>query len=251
MKTLLHKKIDGHDIVIGLGSTKIDAPTTKKLVSDAIKKTSIYKDVNTTGANILIAQKQKSTKANDKLIVRLKEKHEIQRQAFAEKLTELGIKHLQYFEPRLGEKVISDDEYSEYKTLLEDSRNDGSLLTVDKKKIHNYKGKRYHLKNQSGKYSTHTVDKVGVNYPLNAILTLTESDAKAYSTQRREGDIAKMTQSEKDDQFKIRKEELVSRASMRIIELELDGESLAKAKSTAFAEYNSEIGPLKTKYAQS
>jgi hypothetical protein len=181
MKTILTKKINGKNVVIGIGQALIDGPATKPIVEKAIKKTDEFKSFEKLmnesarycqeAQKSLIASKEakkvkdvkNEKKHYDDYKVRIMQYQDLQKDVVPvaralkakkkELIRELGI----YFEPKQGEELLDNETAGVIRGEVIEARNKKNEIIIDvdenqkldfskRKEVINKIGQKYWIK---------------------------------------------------------------------------------------------------------
>jgi hypothetical protein len=182
MQTIVTKKINNKNVIVGIGQALIDGPATKPIVEKAIKKTDEFKDFEKLmkesaryceeAQKALIASKEaKKVKdlKNEKLHyenfkARIFQYQDLQKnivpvaRALKQKKKELIKQFGICFEPKLGEELIDDQAAEEIRNDVVEARNKKNEIVVEcdendkldfskRKEVINKIGQKYWVKN--------------------------------------------------------------------------------------------------------
>ncbi len=260
MKTIIVKKIDGFDIIDGFGQAHIDPEGTKKAIAslELYPEENKNADAKLTEINNLLknrlalvesAKVHNTNKDMKKLsmvnyeieqrneqIKQLREQHISLLTLAAKKSKEIWNENAVYFEPKKGEKRITDDEFYEYYNLLTEAKKDNQVLGVDKKPVADLRGVKYV---KDGKLCQ--VDKLGENVggPLMENVTPEQFEQMRFDN---------LTAEEKTAEYDMLIEGLQSQAAIMKSKLEITGDSKALYKAQEW--YSSEVATADSKYSK-
>lgn len=167
MKTILTKKIDGYDIIIGFGSPGIEpietgrkangllekqpevkacfekAEELKKLWKARLDSIRIARQAFKKGDKKKHAEAMYNIEMRDEQIKVISEEMKELAKKREAKRVELWNENLVYFEPKPGEKIITEDEYLEIGKKLIDATANNCVLSIDGKEIIDCRGVKY------------------------------------------------------------------------------------------------------------
>ncbi|MGD9157310.1 MAG: hypothetical protein PVG39_02795 [Desulfobacteraceae bacterium] len=265
MKTIIIQNIDGYDVITSLSEAGgfIDPVETRKAIESKIKETETVKRVEAIHKQMNdLARQGTKLKSEVKELLKLGKKNEANQayqksnekyaemKAFEpelkslflkmkEEYKELMISNAVYFQPKPGEEFVEDVEAEEIKALLAEAIPNGQLVTKDKKKIVDNRGKEYWQKS-AGKWHQSWIDKIGLkpNEAMIYINDLTESQRKEISLQLETERISKMSKADKAKEKEQRESGLRNQAVQMRNELEIsnDKDALKKAQEWLAAE---------------
>lgn len=188
-KTVLYKKIDGHEIITGFDRPTVDPVETNKIVSEAIKDTPEWqaaeakKAENTDAYKAIIeARKNRDDAAYGFAIATMSVRQdELKPMArdLAAKIIDLRRSEAVYFTPRAGEVIKTE---SEAKALSEaiQGRAEGTMIALDGSTVEDNRGSVYFRKS-GGKWGRTELVRLGDKVPGDAVL-----EADVTNTQRGE-----------------------------------------------------------------
>jgi hypothetical protein len=252
MKTLITKKIDGYEIIIGFSNAVIDPMTSKPIVDELMQKTEEFKILKALidkadrfAACGFKKQELALNELND--FESLKQDINIAEEAYNEKFQQLYKENANYFEPKIGEEIIDDTEYKHLLGLFENLPM-VKKLTRDGQIINDYKGISFFIKIDS-RWEYETINLLGEPLPEGAkpMNELTDDDKREITEQRNKEHFNSLSSEEKEA---IRTQALESAMERAAIikaryELEDDPDPLSKAKSWL----ESERQKIKEQYA--
>lgn len=190
MKTIIVKKIDDFNIIKGIDIPVINPVETSKKVVVEIKKTSPYKAMESKKKEIAelshgmykdfaVAIKAKLKSKIDKAYAEMVKKQQLIREIQEELINDkamleiqrrkLMAEHAIFFNPKKGEKVISDSEATDIKTKIQAALGNGCVLDDELKEIKDKIGIQYYTK-ASGKWQFLTITRLGEDIPQDGIL---------------------------------------------------------------------------------
>ena len=265
MKTIITQNIDSYDVVTALSEAGgfIDPVETRKAIESKIKETETVKRVEAIHKQMNdLARQGTKLKSEVKELLKLGKKNEAN-QAYQksnekyaemkdfepelkslflkmkEEYRELMINNAIYFQPKPGEEFVEDAEAQEIKALLAEAIPAGQLVTKDKKKIADNRGRRYWKKSGSTWQMTE-IYKLG-DEPASgqtAESDLSESQRKEITTQLETERINKMSKADKAKEKEQIESGLRAQAVQMRNELEIAGDkdALKKAQDWLAAE---------------
>ena len=261
MKTMITKEVDGQSIVLGFANASFDPMTTRAKVIEQLKQSDEVKTHHETclligektKEHMLLLGKKKKTKADEEKLAELKaEVDELQHtlqddfQAIDDKSKELHIQNTTYFEPKIGEEIIGEEEDGlvEAFSKLEHDQ----LLKADGTIIPNHKGKKYFVK-KSGVWEEEDIASIGVEPSAGAKSAdkLTADERHEIIEGKEKQRVKKLTPEDKSKEKESRLQSLLVEAAHRKIQLEVSGEEDSLKKSQDW--YNEKKSELEQKYA--
>lgn len=256
MQTVITKKIDGYDIIVGFGSLSIEAVETEKKAKPLIEKTDEAKAVKVKGKELSAIAKEYSdavkaakeafkngnASLHSQHIFTAGQKEEKMKTVQAElvdlihaekeKYAEIWMENVVYHEPKAGEIVLEDNSLVELYLALGKKE----LLCLDGTVIKDNRGVKYI---KEGKVLT--VDTLGAepDGPLMESVTPEEFEAMR---------IASLTEAEKAKELASITDGLAEQAASMRSKLEIQGDADALAKAQAW--YKEQVAAAEEKYAQ-
>jgi hypothetical protein len=259
-KTIITKEIDGFNIILGFGELVIDPEATKKAINPRLPETDEYKAVQKISAEMgrlssnrqdLIKSAKEAFRNQDKskhakicyeIELRDEQIKEVQKKlidackVLNNKRIEIWKENLVYFEPKAGEKSISEKEYKSLSEKMLKTESEGKKVVFDitGKEIVNNKGVKY-IKN--GKVII--IERLGEepDGPLQKDVTPEE-----FEQMRMES----LTDTERKTEYEAIKAGLLSQATQMRSGLEIEGDKKALEKSQDW--YNQKLNEIKQKY---
>ena len=269
MKTKITQKIDGYDIIIGIGDAQIDGVATMPIVENALRETAEYKAVeakkqelsvliNQTAQAMRNARDSKTQSEKNKYISEYQQGQEKSKFIESElkelisplqiKQQELVLKHAVYFTPKEGESIIADDEAEAISAKMNEATIKNMWLDINLKEICDYRAQTaWSMSN--GKWQKRDITKLGETLNIGEKLQneLSESEQLGISEQLESERISKLSAADKLNEKTAALQNLVSRANAMRGELEIQGDSKALVKSQDW--YKSEVSKIELKYA--
>lgn len=249
MKTVITQKIDGYDIVVGIGEPQIDPVATIPIVDEKLKDTEIFKQCDTliksfSGIMKAISEsyanakkaviKSEKTKYTAEYQAKLEEYENVQAELkklqpeLIEKRKELIYENAVYFIPKSGEFIITDEKADEFMVIMQTATEQNNFVDVNMNIIEDYTGLRYYKKS-SGKWSFRDIVKIGDSPTSGEIASndLTDSQIAEISVQFESERISKMTGAEKKAEKEARIASLTAQAAQKKSEMEVQGDKKA------------------------
>jgi hypothetical protein len=220
MKTILTKKIDGYTIVTGVDKPVVDPVGTAKAVVDYVAK-----DI------------EKAEKDGD--LEKIRELMTITPERFRQ--------HEIYFEPKPGEKIISDKKATEILELIKNKQKN-SVVAMEGdnlKLVPNNIGAKFWVR-ANGKWSHQTIKAIGAEIPVGASTILSEADRKEIRDQAEEERIRKMSPAEKLLEMEQHLAGALTEAAIKKSEYEISDEPDSLGKSKHF--YQQRAKEIEEKY---
>lgn len=265
MKTIITQKIDGYDIIVGLGEAQIDPVATEKITSEEIKKNDLYKqaesirqEMETVAKHGLQSKKlysqvtdqSEKSKYWDEYRLRYMQVEDLGKklQPIIDGLSKTKVDLMYmcgvYFTPKQGEEIVTDEFYENVKTALQNSN---GFVDKNLNEICDNRGKVF-WKKVSAVWLKDEVHKIGKS-PKSGYLELKDLDEKQVSeikAQIEKERLSKLTVEQKRAEIDIATKSIVSAALTLRGELEItkDSESLIKAQDF----YETELAKIKVKY---
>lgn len=246
MRTIIIKKIDGIDVVVGFRKLQINPIETVKRTNEKIRKNKISEKIKTASREFL-KLKEKGLQNEEEGRSKLSEIKSLREQLLAE--MNANNDHMVYFEPKVGEVAVSESEFAEYKDLLIKAKAKSCYLNIDKKEIINNKNKSYFLVD-NGKLKRSTINKLGVDFPQEAFFDATNEQLLEVEENEHVENILKLSVEEKKKEYGHRKIELIERVRSKEVELMLDGKTEPEATAMAIEEFRPKLEKLKQEYSQ-
>lgn len=244
MKTVIYKEIDGYNIVTGTDMLLIDGVATRRKAKQEIEDSDIYKELVALSSEYL---KKADKKAHQGQIFEIRTNLEQKKIELAKQTEEAMKANLTYLEPREGEHQVSTEEALEYEELIRIAAANKELVTLEKERISNNKGKEY-LVDNNGVLEKKVIDKIGSDFPENAITEPTQEQLDQFANDEEVRRLDSLTQEQKQAEFNTKKSGIINQTMMKITELEMSGVSNEDAKTQAYAQFNPQIEDLKIKY---
>lgn len=186
-KTIIYEERDGYKIVTGFGQLAIEPVETRRKVQKLLPQTEEFKEAEAIKTEI--GEKHKKAVASFRSAAEAKRSKNIQEEethsrdwrqtcqevqdlmdqlpdkaeALKEKRKELFAQNTVYFEPRSGEMEATADHVSMLYMRYE-SKAEGALIDIDGKEVMDLRGTRY-VKKTSGKWTAHTITRLGDTIP--------------------------------------------------------------------------------------
>lgn len=269
MKTVLYEKIDGFNIVKGFDKLLINPIETQEIVNREMKKTKAYKTLISYKDEIkMFIEEMHKAKVNSRKAVNEQDRKkfylEFQIRFEDMKKTQETIKnHLPelkkekeriikeravYFEPRIGEKGITEDNYNILIEKVRTALSNNKLVTIDGDETDNHAGKTFYKK-VSGKWNITYIDKIGIKSPANSkeFNILTTDEKNEVVSQIELNRISDLSNTEKTNEKQVALDNAIARAARMRSELEIQNDSQALQKSQDW--YNAEVALIEKKYA--
>ena len=246
MKTILFKNIDGIDVVVGFRKLQINPIKTRENFDKKIKTLPEFKELEALSSDYVKYRYQKDV-SKDELAKKL-DKLKAKKEEINSKMGK-DSDHIAYFEAKESERVLSDTEHDEYKSLYGKAVENNNYLSMDKTEIPNLKGKEYFIE-VNGKLERKKIDKIGLTIPNDAILELSEAQKIDVDKRELSDKISKMSKDEIDAEYSAKKKKIIEQTQDRRTEFRLEGATAAKAESDAIAEFKPKLDKLKTDYNQ-
>jgi hypothetical protein len=243
MRTLITKKINGIEIVLGVDHAIIDPVTTKKAILKSrekeISEASHQADGLGTEYNkrfnelSQIASRRQPTQAEEQKVTDAYNKYIPARQKVFDTLSitaEEIREHAIYFEPRLGEELISDEKAKLILGLLSGLKKN-QLLTADGTVIQNLVGQQYY-KRVNGKLKRLSISKIGEELPDDSVLHLSPAEQAEYRQALKRQRIAGLSEAEKEKEKSDKMSSALARCAVKKNEYEIlgDPDPLKKSK---------------------
>jgi hypothetical protein len=256
MKTVITQEIDGYTIVTGVGDPVIDAVATRlnveKLTADDPDRIALSKASEDAGKKIkeyLIANSRKGKKrvVNGVRIGGVSEKQvkalwdDFQktmdsvkefRAKLNEKCTELYKRNIEYFEPKFGEFIVTDEIGQRYLTLLQARKNQQVCFYDGEKFVSDLRGQHYWIK-KDGKWERGVIEKLGQEYPdgCETVETMPDETKQEIIEQLDTDRICDLSPGEKQKELEKQKNIALDRAASMKSRLEIEGDDQALEKS--------------------
>jgi len=243
MKTVITQEIDGYTIVTGVGDPVIDAVATRlkvdKLMNNDPDMLEFHK--KTQAANLKLkefyrANKKRSRAARAQTLWEQFQNTilEIQadRKKLNEKCTELYKKNIEYFQPKPGEFIVTDEIWQKYLALLQERKNQQVCFHGGHGLIPDLRGQRYWIK-KDGKWEHGVIEKLGEEFPCGYKTAETMPDETKHEiieqlhTERIRG----LSDDEKQKELEKEKNIALDRAAFMKSRLEVEGDDQALEKS--------------------
>ena len=235
MKTVIHKEIDGIDIVIGFGKLQVNPVGTRKRFDEKLKQLKEYKEMQELSRDYVKYRYQKD--ATEKELNAKLEKIKNKKEEVISKMHQ-DMDHLNFFEPKKDEKALSEKEHDEYKAMYEAAKKNKNYLTIDKKETKNLKGREYFLRSGS-KITRHVIDVIGKDFPSGAIEEITNDER-----------ISILSPEAREEEYKQKKKSVIQKTKNKAIELMLDGKTEKEASDLSIQEFRPIVDQLKSEYNQ-
>jgi hypothetical protein len=258
MQTIKTKNINGYDIIIGVGDAGgfIDPEATKKIVNEKIKKTDVFKNIGKIKKQMELyagqalqakenckAAKTKAdqTKFFEECKFRKKQIVELQEQELYPLAKELDKKYEEmltqnaiYFNLPPTDFFISDEEAEIIKNLMIEATQEGAVVTKEKEKIVDNRGKIFWKKDEE--WEKTNIDVLGVEKPVDSIeeKNLTEEQKKEIVEQLETERIENLSTVEKEKEKDLRIQGAIVRAGQMKNELEIQGDNKALEKAQSW-----------------
>lgn len=267
MKTILIEKIDGYNIIIGIGDAQIDPVATAPIVEQKIVDTAEYKAVEAKKQAIMpiviaMNQAKKDWKAAKTTADKNKFTYEYQKRteeynvlqgelaalapALVDKYRSMTTEHAVYFNPKPGSKNVSIEEAAKIEAAMQAASAEGCFVDDTLKKIVDYRGSKLYKK--SGKWSWREISTLGDKPSGGEIFAdeLTETQSAEISAQITADRIALLKPSEKKAEKESIISGLVKQAADMKSQLEISGDK--NALKTAQDWYNAEVVKVEAIY---
>jgi hypothetical protein len=244
MRTLITEEIDGYTIVKGVDRPAVDAVSTRMKVEEKIKndpdKLELEKLASEAGKKLkeyLISKSKRKSRvvngvrlnANEKIAQKrwdefqaIVEKVKISRAKFDKKCLELFHADPQYFQPKPGEMIVTDEIGEKFLELLPPRKNTALLLSGDS--VADLRGQQYWTKKEKWEYVV--IEKLGEEKPENSIHADDLTDE-----QKVEITIGSWSTEERKQAHEDHKEAILTQAAIMRSRLEISGEKQALEKS--------------------
>jgi hypothetical protein len=237
MKTVITKKIDGHEIITGFYRPIIDPVSTGQARDEAMKTVEDAIQVVKNLEALTDRKKQiiKSMRQGKDIAAKMKEIADLDNRIGenSRKLDEISRRLFNenpiYFAPKSGEKIITDEEHEEIKKKL-DALKENEKLTADFKKIQDNRGVSYWIK-KSGMWKSAEIDKIGKSLPRGARPQLSDVERQEVNEQLQKESIAKMEPSERDKHKQAELDNALALAALEKSKMEIQGDEKALEKS--------------------
>lgn len=258
MYTIITRNIDGYEIITGLGMAVIDPVSTKNEIKKIIDDSEELKAVNSISCQLNTVRRAYSAAINQYMTFR--ERNDLKRMSAAEAEFELKEKQINelisefkasvkildakkisvwneniiYFQPKAGEKIVSEADYKRILIRLSETQGKRVLLSSDEKEIPDHRNVQY-VKNEK----IVTIKKLG-EVPDGK--TVSEYSADQVEIFR----VNTLSETEKKEEFSRYESAIMNESvSMKaMLEIKNDKESLKKSQDF----YNNEIQKLTKKY---
>lgn len=272
MRTILTRKIDGYDIIIGFGVPVINPIETRALVGPilfesgetrAIKAKN--KEVNDirklaksaldsarvalqNGDNRKVEDFNSDYRRYNRNIAEKMEEFAPLKKAYEARRRELMITKAIYFEPKEGERVATDDAVADINKKLialdKDQKLDsGGVIVPD------FRGKTYHLKGSDG-WTVQKIESLGEVPEAGAVEAseLTPDQQAEIADERIIKRIAGLSAAEKTAEKVGNIDSLATQAAFMRSKLEIQGATASKALADSKTWYESEVSKVELKY---
>lgn len=255
MKTIKTEKIDGLDIIVGIGDASgfIDPEATRKVVEIEIRKAPEWKNLEAKKAEMQVYANQAAQAArnakkaktpgerngfNGEYQDNWKKIKDVQKdmlpiaQAIKLKYGELMTAHAKYFSLNPSETYVEDAEAVEIENLMIEATAAGEVVARDKSRVPDFRGKRY-WKKSGQTWAMAEITRLGDKPASGAVeeSKLSESQRKEIAEQVEKDRIAAMKSADKSKEKAVVISGAVARAAQMKSELEVQGDSQALKKS--------------------
>jgi hypothetical protein len=257
MHTIKIETIDGYNIITGIHNATglIDPEATKKKVSCLIEKTEVYgkidkiKNQMQAYAGQAIQARKNAVDAKrrndkewkkywDEFTERQGQMKELEKQLlplaaeFKNKYAEMIIENAEYFSQQPGNEYISDTDAEEIFTLMAEASEAGQLVTVEKQKVQDDRGKKF-WKKSSGTWVKTEITALGEKIPSGAIheKNLTAEQQAEIAEQIEDERVAALSTSAKNAERTAALESAAVQAGIMKNKLEVQGDSQALKKA--------------------
>jgi hypothetical protein len=254
MKTVISKRIDDHQVIIGFDRPVVDPVATKKFANDILEKDGDLKAI----FNISEAIRTEESEYNNLFYSRgyinwaklaiIRDTIERLRQEYRIKLNKVEIKRKNlekenpvFFEPKFGEYIVSD---SVYKKINNVSTGDCQLKCLKKIEdgfdayiVSNFRGKKFYEKTSEG-WKEHVVKKLDDDIPLKAkeFKDLSIDERKEYQEQKDLERIKSMSLVKREQERDRKIEQQLRLSAVKKMEYEIQGDPDALEKSQEYFE---------------
>lgn len=253
MRTVISKKIDDHEVIIGFDRPVVDPVATKKVVIDILEKDGDLKKIFdlSEALRVKIDEYHKnfySRKPNMAKIAliqiqiqELEKKYIAKLQGVENKRRKLEKENPAYFEPKSGEYIISESICKKIEQIQIDENHVKCLKKIeddfDVYMINDFRGKKFFEKTSNG-WKEHLITKLDSNVPLNAkeLKDLSESEMKEYQEQMDLRRIRSMSLIKREQERDRKIEQYLRLAAIKKTELEIKGELNVLEKSQEYFE---------------
>lgn len=257
MKTIITREIDGYNVVMGIDYPIIDSVATRLKVDNIVKD-----DPEMLEAAKVTNQIAKLHKAYFKLsnakkrrfagkMQTLRERFDLLipvlaklRASTDEKRWKLFNEDPIYFQPKPGERIISDEEAESFDIPRPENR----VLLRNGDFIPDFRGVKYWLKTDD-RWSLNEITKIGIPVPSWSVpeLSLTLDQQVEIRAQFETDRISRLTDDEKNKESDAVKKGALTRAGFMKSELEIEGAKDPLRKSQAW--YESELEQIEARYS--
>jgi hypothetical protein len=253
MHTVVTKKVDGIEIIVGIDRLIVDPEETKKKINPILAESEEIKTLALLRENIAIKTSQLKRVASGAakmpvsdlvalqdeikdLTASTKTAHDLAEK----KRRELIHDNKVYFAPSENEKIVSEDEAEEIKQKI-NSLGKRHYLTADKKVVHDLRGHKYHVK-IDGNWKIYKIDRLGEETPAGAKASgdLTDKDREEISEQAEIERISKLAATEKAKEKDLMLANAKRNAAIKKIEMDFDGDDQSFEKAKAWLEEETE-----------
>lgn len=241
MKKLILLKEDGIDYIIGVAKASIEPIESRKKVNEEMVKLDEFKELKKAKFDYINSVKDPSKSKIAKK--NLMEKQKKLNDALAKKEKDLIV----YFPASKNEKIVTKEEFEEYKNLLIDAKREGKIVGLDKKLYLNNKGKKYYTIDKDG-ITESVIKKYNQKFPDGSIKKLSKTQKEQLKEKKEKDYINSLDQKEKEKEYKIKLKQVYKWANEKIIELEVNGTSESDAKGQIIPKTRSKINKLKILY---
>lgn len=274
MKTLITKEIDGYTVLTGITSPTIDPVATIEVVRPILAETEEFKALQAASKSIE-AERQKANEAFVAAAASVRSGKETERQrheldvkehrevadklmvglaplvnALEQRRRALTVEHAVYFEPRVNEVHVGDEEAAEVAESLA-RLNKIEKLTIDGELVPDFHGMTFWRKSPDG-WDKEDVWKVGDDpYAWGGILQsdLTAEQLAEIAEQLERERIAAMKPADRQAEKTARIDELATQAALRRSADEIRGMSAKDALAASKAWYDEQVAALEELYA--
>jgi len=266
MKTIITQKIDGYDIIVGLGDAQIDPIETEPVVNIELKKHALYKQADALKDEIgNVAMQGIQAKKNSRQATAPAEKKKYWDEFLLRQLqiTDIGKnlkpiidelinvkrgmieKHAVYFTPKPGEEIVTPEFHDQAKSLLQNSN---GFIDKNLAEICDNRGKTF-WKKVSEAWLKDEVNKIGQS-PKSGYLEITDLDEKQVSEIKAQIEKERLSTLKPEqvlnEQAQAIKSITSSALSLRLeLEITKDPDALIKAQDY----YETELAKIEVKYS--
>lgn len=253
-RTVVTKQIDDFEIVIGFDKALIDPMATKNKVLSILKEGTELKEIENTyqeiqqlQENIVESQTAQNQSLRDTLQLKIDKLSELQK-VYNEKVANLFVSELVYFEPKKGETIIDSVEYGMFIEKFENLKVNNKL-TRKGKIVEDYRGLVF-WQLIDKKWQRERITKLNEKIPDNAVLEseLTDEIRFEIEHQRKIDWILGLTDKEQIAEKEKEINLLLSKAALKRSQLEIQGVDSKTALAESQAWFNEEKSKVERLY---